>query len=153
LLRRNFDANWAALEQKLGAIEAKAATPEPATKPKEEKSPDAGARDSESHAVAHAAFGRLRQELSELMTLAKSSRPTSGRASEMPAMEKDHADRMKAAIQGWLSRARAEASKVSLAGYLAPLAELDATRTEYFELDKFAQRQMAAADAILRKVG
>ena len=56
-------------------------------------------------------------------------------------------------MQGWLDRARREASKVSVADYLAPMDELDKTRTDYFELDKFAQGQMDAVAAILKRVG
>ena len=69
-------------------------------------------------------------------------------------MERDHADRMKVVLQGWLDRARREASKVSVADYSMPMDELDKTRTDYFELDKFAQAPDGRRwTAILKRVG
>ena len=59
LLRRNFDANWPSLQQKLAAIAAKMAKPVPAPNPNEVISLAGAAGDGEVQALVHAAFGQI----------------------------------------------------------------------------------------------
>jgi hypothetical protein len=104
-------------------------------------------------ALAHAALGKLEQDLGELITSAKQTRPNEGPAHRLPTIQREHAERMKNSLADWLRRARKEAAKVSLRGYLASLAELEAAGPDYHELVKIAQRQAEAVNAILKKLG
>jgi hypothetical protein len=107
----------------------------------------------DQRAIAHAALSKLEQDLDELVTSAKQTRPNEGPAQRLPTMQREHAERMKNALADWLRRARKEAAKVSLRGYLATPTELAAARPDYHELLKFAERLAEAVNAILKRLG
>ena len=107
---------------------------------------------AEQRALSHAALNKLKHELDEVIASAKQSRPMGGTNDTLPRMEQEHGHRVKDTLTSWLNRAREEASKVSLSGYLAPAPELETNKPDYHELDKFARRQVEAVNAILRQL-
>jgi hypothetical protein len=107
----------------------------------------------EQKAITHAAFIRLKQELDELLTGAKNSRPMCGTNATLPIMEKEHGQKVKNQLAGWVNRARSEAAKVGLAAYLPPDSEVEALDTvNYVPAEKRAQRQVEIVNAIRRKL-
>jgi hypothetical protein len=103
----------------------------------------------ERKAQSHGRMNKLLQELDNLMLASEESRPSSGTNVTPPIMERDHASKMKESLMDWSKRAREEASTVSLANYLAPMSDVENLRLDYFELERFAARQLEAARTML----
>ncbi len=156
VLRGNFDTKWPLLQCKLAQVAA--AAKKPPDEPDEvriQKQTDArqaAGQEADKRARSHALFIKLKHELEDLIADSASRRPRSGSNMTLPRMESEHREEMKRRLADWLGRARDEASRVALHGYLPDVSDLEAPGTDYHALDKFARRLGEYVDAILGRL-